>query len=138
MRKNNYLIQQIYPEYKYNYLNIANVEYFRKNYANATENYNAFLSAYPEHMEASENLANVYVLSNQPEKACEIYSNIYKKYPSAFTEFEKYGLALFETKQYQASVEMLEKALNGNEDSETINARLALAYQNLGENEKSL
>lgn len=130
--------QTIYPEYKYNYLNIANVEYFRKNYKNATENYNAFLSAYPDHMEASENLANVYLLSNEPEKACEIYANIYKKYPSAFTDFEKYGMALFATKQYQASVEMLEKALNGNEDNETINARLALAYQNMGENDKAL
>ena len=130
--------QTIYPEYKYNYLNIANVEYFRKNYKNASENYSAFLSAYPELMEASENLANVYLLQNQPDKACEIYANIYKKYPSAFTEFEKYGMALFDTKQYQASAEMLEKALNGNEDSENINARLALVYQNLGENDKAL
>lgn len=130
--------QTIYPEYKYNYLNLANVEYFRKNYKNATENYNAFLSAYPDHMEASENLANVYLLSNQPDKACEIYANIYKKYPSAFTDFEKYGMALFDTKQYQAATEMLEKALNSNEDSEIVNARLALAYQNLGELNKSL
>ena len=130
--------QTIYPEYKYNYLNLANVEYFRKNYKNAIENYNAFLSAYPEHMEAGENLANVYLLSNQSDKACEIYANLYKKYPSAFTEFEKYGFALYDTKQYQASVEMLEKALNGNEESESINARLALAYQNLGENDKAL
>jgi len=130
--------QTIYPEYKYNYLNLANVEYFRKNYKNAIENYNAFLSAYPEHMEAGENLANVYLLSNQSDKACEIYANLFKKYPSAFTEFEKYGFALYDTKQYQASVEMLEKALNGNEESESINARLALAYQNLGENDKAL
>ncbi len=130
--------QTIYPEYKYNYLNLANIEYFRKNYKSATENYNAFLSTYPDHMEASENLANVYLLSEQPEKACEIYSNIYKKYPSAFTEFEKYGMALYDTKQYQAAAEMLEKALNGNEDSESINARLALTYQNLGENDKAL
>ena len=130
--------QTIYPEYKYNYLILANIEYFRKNYKTATENYNAFLSAYPDHMEASENLANVYILSSQPEKACEIYSNIYKKYPSAFTEFEKYGYALFDTKQYQAAAEMLGKALNGNEDSESINARLALAYQNLGDNTNAL
>jgi len=45
--------QEIYPEYKYNYLNLANIEYFRKNYKNATEFYNAFLGAYPEHMEAN-------------------------------------------------------------------------------------
>ena len=130
--------QTIYPEYKYNYLNIANIEYFRKNYETAIENYNSFLSAYPEHMEAGENLANVYILSNQPEKACEIYSGLYKKYPSAFTEFEKYGIALYDTKQYQAASEMLEKALAGNDDSEIINARLALTYQNLGDNEKAL
>ena len=130
--------QQIYPEYKYNYLNIANIEYFRQNYKSAIENYNAFLSAYPDHMEANENLANVYLLSNQPEKACEIYASIYKKYPSAFTEFEKYGFALYDTKQYQVAAEMLQKALNGNEDSEAINAKLALTYQNIGENDKAL
>lgn len=129
--------QEIYPEYKYNYLNLANIEYFRKNYKNATEFYNAFLSAYPGHMEASENLANVYSLSEQPEKACEIYSNIYKNYPSAFTEFEKYGMALFDTKQYQAAIEMLNKALVGNEDNENLNAKLALSYQNIGDNEKA-
>ena len=78
------------------------------------------------------------MLSNQPEKACEVYSNIYKKYPSAFTDFEKYGIALFDTKQYQAAVTMLEKALAANENSELINAKLALAYQNVGDNENSL
>ena len=130
--------QEIYPEYKYNYLNIANVEYFRKNYKTAIENFNAFLSSYPDHMEASENLANVYLLSSQYEKACEMYANIYKKYPSAFTEFEKYGTALFETKQYQVATEVLEKALALNDESDAILAKLALSYQQLGENEKAL
>ena len=130
--------QTIYPEYKYNYLNLANIEYFRKNYNEAIEYYNKFLNAYPEHMEASENLANVYMLSKQYDKACDLYAAIYKKYPSAFTDFEKYGVALFETKQYQAATTILEKALANNENSESVNARLALAYQNLGENYKSL
>lgn len=130
--------QTIYPDYKYNYLNIANVEYFRKNYDRAIENYNQFLSAYPDHMEAGENLANIYLITKHADKACEIYSNLHKKYPSAFTEYEKYGTALYETKQYQAASQMLEKALHGNEDSENINAKLALTYQNMGENEKAL
>ena len=130
--------QTIYPEYKYNCLNIANIEYFRKNYNSAIENYNIFLNAYPNNLEASENLANVYALSNQFDKACDIYAGIYKKYPSAFTEFEKYGAALYETKQFQAASVMLEKALADDENSETINAKLALTYQKLGENEKSL
>ena len=130
--------QDIYPEYKYNYLNIANIEYFKKNYKDAIEDYNKFLSAYPDHMEASENLANVYYLANQPDKACDIYSNIYKKYPSAFSEFEKYGMALYDTKQYKAAAEMLEKALTNDPESETVNARLALTYQNMGENYKAV
>ncbi|MCQ2743940.1 MAG: tetratricopeptide repeat protein [bacterium] len=130
--------QNIYPEYKYNYLNIANVEYFRKNYDNAIDNYNKFLNAYPNNIEAGENLANVYSLAGKYDKACEIYSNLYRKFPTAFTEFEKYGMALFETKQYQAAVSVLEKALVDNENSESINAKLALAYQNQDENEKAL
>lgn len=130
--------QAIYPEYKYNYLNIANIEYFRKNYESAIDNYTQFLSAYPDNMEASENLANVYALSKKYDKACDIYYNIYKKYPSAFTEFEKYGNVLYETKQYGFAAEVLEKALAGNEDSETINAKLALTYQNLEDNSKAL
>ena len=130
--------QKIYPEYKYNYLNIANVEYLTKNYKDAVENYNIFLSAYPEHHEASESLAEIYYISGEPEKACEIYSNIYKKYPSAFKEYKKYGLALFDTKQYDASVKMLEKALAEDENDEALWAKSALAYQNIKENEKSL
>lgn len=130
--------QTIYPEYKYNYLNIANIEYFRKNYDSAVENYNKFLNAYPDHMEASENLANLYFITRQPEKACDIYAMLYKKYPSAFKNFEQYGLALFETKQYQAAAGILEKALKDNENSESINAKLALAYQNMGDNAKAL
>ena len=106
--------QQIYPEYKYNYLNLANIEYYRKNYKSAIENYNTFLSAYPEHQEASENLANVYYASNQPDKACEIFSNIYKKYPTAFKDYANYGMALFDTKQFQPASEMLSKALEEN------------------------
>lgn len=130
--------QKIYPEYKYNYLNLANIEYFRKNYGSAIENYNLFLSAYPNHMEASDNLANVYLITKNYSKACEIYQEIYKKYPSAFTEYEKYGITLFETKQYQVAAEMFEKALVDNENSEVINAKLALVYQNLGKNELSI
>ncbi|MCQ2753879.1 MAG: tetratricopeptide repeat protein [bacterium] len=129
--------QIIYPEYKYNYLNLANIEYFRKNYKSATEYYNAFLGVYPEHMEANENLANVYMLTNQAEKACDIYSMLLSKYPSAFTEFEKYGNALFATEQYQPAAEMLEKAYLADNDNENITAKLALTYQNLGENEKA-
>ncbi len=130
--------QQIYPEYKYNYLNIANIEYFRKNYKNAIDNYTIFLNAYPEHMEASENLANVYYSSGQPEKACDIYSSLYKKYPSAFKDYTNYGMALFDSKQYKAASEMLTKALSDNDEDEAILAKLALSYQNLGENEKAL
>ena len=130
--------QEIYPEYKYNYLNLANIEYVKKNYTQAIKYYNSFLSAYPDHKEASENLANVYYINKQPDLACDIYSNIYKKYPSAFTEFEKYGMALFSTKQYRPAAEMLEKALADDSKNEAINARLALTYQNLGENDKAL
>ena len=130
--------QKIYPEYKYNYLNLANIEYFRKNYGSAIENYNLFLSAYPDHMEASDNLANVYLITKNYSKSCEIYQELYKKYPSAFDEFEKYGITLFETKQYQAAAEMFEKALMDDVNSETLNAKLALVYQNLGKNELSM
>ena len=130
--------QQIYPEYKYNYLNIANIEYFRKNYSNAIENYTIFLNAYPEHLEASENLANVYYASGQSDKACDLYSVLYKKYPTAFKNYSQYGMALFDSKQYQAATEMLTKALDDNNEDEAILAKLALSYQNLGENAKSL
>ena len=130
--------QQIYPEYKYNYLNLANIEYFRKNYKNAIDNYIIFLNAYPEHMEASENLANVYYASGQPDKACEIYSALYKKYPTAFKDYTHYGMALFDTKQYKAASEFLSKALEDNADDEAILAKLAISYQNLGENDKAL
>ena len=130
--------QQIYPEYKYNYLNIANIEYIRKNYKNAIENYTVFLNAYPEHLEASENLANVYYASAQPEKACELYAQLYKKYPSAFKDFSHYGMALYDTKQYKAASEILTKALDDNADDEAVLAKLALSYQNLGENNKAL
>ena len=130
--------QQIYPEYKYNYLNIANIEYFRKNYKNAIDNYTIFLNAYPEHLEASENLANVYYASGQPDKACDIYAALYKKYPSSFKDFTNYGMALFDTKQYKAASEMLTKALDDNSEDEAVLAKLALSYQNLGENEKAL
>ena len=47
-------------------------------------------------------------------------------------------MALYDTKQYQAAANMLEKALNGNEDSESLNARLALCYQNLDDSDKAL
>ena len=130
--------QSIYPEYKYNYLNLANIEYLRKNYKNAIEYYTTFLSAYPEHMEANESLANVYYATGQADKACDIYANIYKKYPSAFKEYTNYGMALFDAKQYPAAIEMLSKALVDNSDSELILAKLALSYQNTGNNEKSL
>ena len=50
----------------------------------------------------------------------------------------KYGFVLFETKQYQAASEILEKALKENEDSEIINAKLALTYQQLDDSEKAL
>ena len=130
--------QQIYPEYKYNYLNLANVEYFRKKYDSAITHYNTFLNAYPEHQEASENLANVYYAANQPEKACEVYANVLKKYPSSFKDYSNYGMALYDTKQFQAATEILTKAIEERPDDEVLLAKLALSYQNIGNNEKAL
>ena len=89
-------------------------------------------------MEASENLAGVYYVSKQPEKACEIYSTLYKKYPSAFKDYVNYGMVLYDTKQYKAATEILSKALTDNPENEAVIAKLALSYQNLGENDKSL
>lgn len=130
--------QQIYPEYKYNYLNLANIQYIRKKYKEAIEYYTIFLNAYPEHLDASENLANVYYASGQPDKACDIFAMLYKKYPSAFKDFTHYGLALYDTKQYKAATEILTRALEDNKDDEVVLAKLALSYQFLGNNDKSL
>ena len=47
-------------------------------------------------------------------------------------------MALFDTKQFKPAVEMLNKALEDNPEDEAILAKLALSYQNLGENDKAL
>ena len=44
----------------------------------------------------------------------------------------------FDTKQYQAAAEILEKALQDDTKNEAILAKLALSYQNLNENDKAL
>ena len=66
-----------------------------------------------------ENTENVN-RSNEPEKACDIYANVYKKYPTAFKDFANYGMALYDTKQFQAASEMLEKAIEDNPDDEAL------------------
>ena len=65
------------------------IEYFRKNYKSAIDNYSTFLSVYPEHQEASENLANVY------------------------TENKTKSIVDFEVLDYQAALEIYTIALKG-------------------------
>ena len=47
-------------------------------------------------------------------------------------------MALYDTKQFQAASEMLEKAIEDNPDDEALLAKLALSYQNMDENDKAL
>ena len=64
------------PEYVYNYLNVANVNYQLGNYKEAIENYNKFLSTYSQHREARENLASSYLSNGNYEDAVKQYDNL--------------------------------------------------------------
>ena len=67
------------PEYLYNYLNIANVQYQLRDYKSAIENYNKFLSTYSQHQDARENLASSYVSDGDYGKAVVEYNNLYSR-----------------------------------------------------------
>ena len=126
------------PEYLYNYLNIANVQYQLSDYKSAIENYNKFLSTYSQHREARENLASSYLSDGNYQSAVNEYANIYTKNPSAFKDYSKYGLALFETKNYEKAAEFLEKAVDADPDNFSAHINLALSYQELGKNNLAL
>lgn len=131
-------VMEMCPEYLYNYLNIANVQYQLGDYKAAIENYNKFLSTYSQHREARENLAASYLSNGNFESAVNEYENIYTKNPSAFKDFSKYGLALYEVKNYAKAAEFLEKAVDSDPDNSAAHINLALSYQELGKNELAL
>ena len=131
-------VMEMCPEYLYNYLNIANVQYQLSDYKSAIENYNKFLATYSQHREARENLAGSYLRAGDYKSAVNEYANIYEKNPSAFKDFSKYGLALFEVKDYEKAVEFLEKAVDADPDNSSAHINLALSYQELGKNQLAL
>ncbi len=51
---------EIFPDYKYNHLNIANVQIAMGEYKEAIESYNKFLALYPDHQESRESLAGAF------------------------------------------------------------------------------
>lgn len=131
-------VKEMCPEYLYNYLNIANVDYQLGDYKSSIENYNKFLATYSQHREARENLAASYLGSGNYQSAVNEYANIYSKNPSSFRDFAKYGLALFEVKDYEKAAEFLEKAVDADPDNSLAHVNLALSYQELGKNELAL
>ena len=96
---------RIFPEYKYNYLNIANVQYQTKDYKKAIDNYNMFLSTYSQHWEARKSLANSYLADGNPEKAAEEFENLYVNNNDHFDDYANYGIALYKIGNYDKSVE---------------------------------
>lgn len=131
-------VMEMCPEYLYNYLNIANVEYQLGDYKNAIEHYNKFLNTYSQHSDARENLAGAYLRNADYENASIQYEKIYAKSPSAFKDYSEYGLALFETKNYEKAVEFLEKAVDADADNTLAHVNLALSYQELKKNDAAL
>lgn len=131
-------VMEMCPEYVYNYLNIANVQYQLADYKAAIENYNRFLATYSQHRDARENLAASYLSDGNYDGAVKEYENIYSKNPAAFKDFFKYGLALFEIKNYQKAAEFLEKAVDAAPDNLAAHINLALSYQELGKNQLAL
>lgn len=131
-------VMEMCPEYLYNYLNIGNAQYQLGDYKSAIGNYNKFLSTYSQHREARENLAASYLSDGNYQSAVNEYANIYAKNPSAFKDFSKYGLALFEVKNYEKAAEFLEKAVDADPDNSSAHINLALSYQELGKNKLAL
>lgn len=129
---------QIFPEYKYNYLNIANVQYKMQDYKSAMTTYNRFLEIYPQHWEARESLAAVYLSQNMPEKAVAEYTALYNKNTSNFKDYANYGIALVKTGDYSKGSEILEKAVELDPDNTSCHISLALAYQELDNNDLAL
>lgn len=127
----------LFPDYKYNYLNIANAQYHLKDYKSAIESYNKFLSVYSRHAEARESLAGAYLGNNMPEKAIEQYRNLYAINPNDFKDYVNYGIALYQTKNYEKAVEILEAGLPKIKDNVTAHVTLALSYQELEQNQKA-
>ena len=126
------------PEYLYNYLNIANVQYQLRDYKSAIENYNKFLSTYSQHWEARENLAASYISDGSYENAVNEYENLYSRNPSGFNDFYNYGLALYEVKNYQKASEFLEKAVDADPENTSAHINLAMSYQELEKNDLAL
>lgn len=131
-------VMEMCPEYLYNYLNLGNVQYQLGDYKSAIENYNKFLATYSQHREARENLAASYLSDGNYQSAVNEYANIYSKNQAAFKDYYKYGLALFEVKNYEKAVEFLEKAVDSDPDNSSAHINLALSYQELGKNNLAL
>ena len=129
---------QIFPEYKYNYLNIANVQYKMQDYKTAVESYGKFLEIYPQHREARENIASAYLVLDMPEKAVKEYTTLYNKNNSSFRDYANYGIALVKTGDYSKGSEILEKAVELDPENTSCHISLALAYQELGNNDLAL
>ena len=129
---------QIFPEYKYNFLNIANVQYKMQDYKSAVKSYSKFLEIYPQHKEARENLASAYLVLDMPEKAVKEYTTLYNKNTSTFKDYANYGIALVKTGDYSKGSEILEKAVELDPENTSCHISLALAYQELGNNDLAL
>lgn len=125
----------LFPEYKYNYLNIANAQYQLKDYKNATNTYNKFLSTYSQHKEARESLAASYLLTGNAQKSVEEYDKLYSADPNGFNDLDKYGYALFCVKDYERSSSVLSKHIEKNPADLNSRSILALAYQELEDND---
>ena len=127
----------MFPEYKYNYFNLGNVNYQLKNYKEAIKDYNSFLETYSGHLEARENLAGSYLAIKDYQNAETQYSKLYEKNPDNFKHNYEYGIALLNNNDSEKAAKFLEKAIEIDAENDSAHLGLAQAYQDLGKNEMS-
>ena len=125
----------LFPEYKYNYLNIANAQYHLKDFKSASETYSKFLQTYSQHKDARESLASSYLIIGAPDKAVVEYDKLYNADPNGFKDLANYGYALFAIKDYERASKILVKSIEKNPDDLNSRSALALAYQQLENND---
>ena len=105
-------------------------------YTSAVDIYNDLLSRWPDSAVAYNNKANALIKAKEWELALEAAQHAIALERTS-SHLDTYGWILFNLKQFEYSLIALEEAYNLNSSSEEIALHLAIAYQELGQQDKA-
>ena len=126
------------PNYRYNYLNLANTKYLGGYYEEAIKYYRIYLNDYPNSVNARSSIASSYLNLKEYQKAIDEFEKAKEMDPRIFKDYQNLGLSYLRSGNYLKAKSTFLRAVELNPEDYMALGNLAIVQTYLKENDQAL